>query len=101
MVPVCIDSPQLLSRGLTSVRDKLLNNHTRVVAAKSECVAKCGVDCFFLRLAECKVETAVEIGIVGKMVDGRWNNIVFNGHDTGYCFHHSGGTKAVPCHRFG
>ena len=42
-----------------------------------------------------------DVGVVGEMVDGGWDNVVFDGQDGGYSFYGTSGSEKVASHGFG
>ena len=71
------------------------------MAAKPEGIAKSRLYCFLFCGIKGKVQLGIEAGIVVKMINGWWYNIILHCHDAGNGFYYSGCTKAMARHAFG
>lgn len=78
----------------------LLHDHAGIVTAKTKSVAQRGIYNTLLRFVECEIESRVEFGIVGKMIDGRGDVVIQNTHDAGDGFDNAGSSEAVAGHGF-
>ena len=75
-----------------------LENHGEIVPTEPECVAEGNRYITFLSFVERHVEIRVEVRIVCKMVDGRWNDRLGDREQTGDTFNSSSCSEQVTSH---
>src|SRR5664279_2581013 len=77
------------------------NDHTGIMPPESKGITERRVYGSFLCTVECKIKTGIKFGIIFKMIDGGWYDILHYTHDTGYGFYHAGRAQAMTGHGFG
>src|SRR6185369_4526618 len=98
-----ISPPVLMMKSMVSsvcwLRNKILESSVRdisgiifpenngsIMSAESERIAQRIADCSFLSLIKSEIQLRIKFRIIGKVIDGRRNDIVFYSHDRSHGF---------------
>ena len=71
------------------------------MSAKTECVAKGGINNSVLRFIEGEIQFLINLRIGGGKINGRRNNVISDGQDRSNGFNSTGSTQQMTGHGFG
>src|ERR1019366_5974047 len=94
----CLSGRQVSGKMYCTKSDELFEDNRCIVPTESKPIAKGGINGALLCLVKGKVKAAINIGVVGKVIDGGWNYVFFYRHNAGNGLNGACGSQQMACH---